>query len=126
MTIGVLLNILLFASLFRTNENVVKYSEDFHFDYGFLYKHKNINITRNIFFGATLFECIISVLILITYITHRLPNYLYYEIPESEQDKYYRYKEESSNIKVDLIIIELYLIIIIIVLFFIITKKLIK
>ena len=48
MIIGASLNILLFASLYRTNndyENVEKYSYNFKYDYGILYKHKNINIT---------------------------------------------------------------------------------
>ena len=38
MIIGVLLNILLFASLYRTNDDyykVEKYSKDFNYDYGY-------------------------------------------------------------------------------------------
>ena len=93
MIIGALLNILLFASLYRTNddiENVYEYSDDFEYDYGFLYKRKNINLTRNIFFYSTLVQCIIAVLILLTYLLNRLSYYLYYEIPEEEQKKYYK------------------------------------
>jgi hypothetical protein len=71
MIIGILLNILLFASLYRTNDDyevVEEYSEDFEYDYGFLYKRENINITRNIFFYTTLVESIFAVIILLTYI----------------------------------------------------------
>ena len=44
MIVGALLNLLIFASFYRTNDDfevVEEYSEDFKFDYGFLYKHKN-------------------------------------------------------------------------------------
>ena len=97
MIIGILLNILLFASLYRTNDDyevVEEYSEDFEYDYGFLYKRENINITRNIFFYTTLVESIFAVIILLTYILIRLPNYLYYEISESEKNDYYREYED--------------------------------
>ena len=93
MIIGILLNILLFASLYRTNDDyevVEEYSDDFKYDYGFLYKKENINITRNIFFYTTLIQSIIAVLILLTYLLMRLPNYLYYELSESEKNEYYR------------------------------------
>ena len=93
MIIGALLNILLFASLYRTNddfETIYEYSDDFKYDYGFLYKRKNINITRNIFFYSTLIQSIIAVLILLTYLLNRLSYYLYYEISEEEQKAYYR------------------------------------
>ena len=99
MIIGALLNILLFASLYRTNDDytkVEKYSSDFKYDYGFLYKHKNITITRNIFFSMTFIECIIAFLILVTYITNRWSNYFYYEISDSEKEEFYKNEEEIN------------------------------
>ena len=98
MIIGALLNILLFASLYRTNddyESVEKYSDNFKYDYGFLYKHKNINITRNIFFGVTFVETIFAFLILMTYISSNWSNYFYYEISESEKEELYKSEEEK-------------------------------
>lgn len=97
MLIGILLNVLLFASLYRTNDDyevVEEYSDDFKYDYGFLYKRKNI-ITRKIFFYTTLVQSIIAVLILLTYLLNHLPNYLYYELSEYEKNEYY--KEYDRN-----------------------------
>ena len=93
MIIGILLNILLFASLYRTNDDyevVEEYSDNFKFDYGFLYKRENINTTRKIFFYTSLIESIFAVLILLSYLLMKLPNYLYYELSESEKNEYYR------------------------------------
>ena len=86
LILGALLNILLFASLYRTNDDegeVTEYSEDFHFDYGFLYKSENISITRNIFRYFTLIEFLLSIIILINYIFIRIPNLMYYKIDDS-------------------------------------------
>ena len=100
MIIGALLNILIFSSFFRTNDDdgpVYKYTEDFNYDYGFLYKRKFISATRNIFFYTTIIQCVISFLILVTYILNRLPNLLYFEVSESERMKYYSEKEEDEE-----------------------------
>ena len=86
LILGALLNILLFASLYRTNddkEEVKEYSKDFHFDYGFLYKSKNITITRNIFRYFSIFELLLAIIILINYIFIRIPNLMYYQIDDS-------------------------------------------
>ena len=99
MIVGALLNVLLFASFYRTNDDygvVEEYSEDFKFDYGFLYKSKNIVITRNIFFYTTLVQCIFAVLILLTYLLNKLPYYLYYEIPDSERNKFFSNENEDQ------------------------------
>ena len=76
---------------------VTEYSSDFNYDYGFLYKRKFISATRNIFFYTTIIQCVISFLILVTYILNRLPNLLYFEVSESERMKYYSEKEEDEE-----------------------------
>ena len=101
MLIGALQNILLFSSLYRTNDDymeVTEYSPDFEYNYGFLYKHKNITITRNIFFATTLIQCILAILILLTYIFFNIPNLLFFEISENELKKNY-YKKANKKEK---------------------------
>ena len=102
MTIGLLQNLLIFFSLYRTNDDymeVTEYSDDFTYDYGFLYKEENITITRNIFFVTTIIQCILACFILLTYILNRFPKWLYFEISENEQMRYYNknYFEEDMN-----------------------------
>lgn len=84
LIITAFLNILLFASFYRTtddnsSEPILEYSEDFEYDYGFLYKKDNIKITNNIFLYMSLIQMIISFLILIDYIIIRIPNFTYYK-----------------------------------------------
>ena len=105
MIIGALQNVLLFCSLYRTNDDymeVTEYSPDFEYDYGFLYKHKNITITRNIFFATTLIQCILACLILLTYIFTNIPRLSFFEIPENELKNYY----SNDNQKVKFTTIE--------------------
>ena len=100
MIIGVLLNILLFASLYRTNDDyykVEKYSKNFNYDYGFLYKQSNIGWTRKIFFYLTFIQSIISVLIFLSYILNRLPNLLYFEVSEAEQMEFYNLNDDGDE-----------------------------
>ena len=100
MILGVLLNILLFASLYRTNDDdyeVEKYSKDFNYDYGFLYKQSNIGWTRKLFFYLTFIQSIISVLIFLSYILNRLPNLLYFEVSEAEQMEYYNLNDDGDE-----------------------------
>ena len=105
MIIGALQNVLLFCSLYRTNDDymeVTEYSPDFEYDYGFLYKHKNITITRNIFFATTLIQSILACLILLTYIFTNIPRLSFFEIPENELKNYY----SNDNQKVKFTTIE--------------------
>ena len=91
MIIGALQNVLIFCSLYRTNDDymeVTQYSPDFEYDYGFLYKHKNITITRNVFFVTTLIQCILAFLIFLTYIFISFPRLLFFEISEDEEKIY--------------------------------------
>jgi hypothetical protein len=100
MILGVLLNILLFASLYRTNDDyykVEKYSKNFNYDYGFLYKKSNIGWTRKIFFYLTFIQSIISVLIFLSYILNKLPNLLYFEISEAEQMEFYKLNDDGDE-----------------------------
>ena len=100
MIIGFLQNVLIFCSLYRTNDDymeVTEYSSDFNYDYGFLYKSKYINITRNIFFASTIIQCILSCLILLTYAICNFPRYLFFEISEKEIIKYYDSDVEKEN-----------------------------
>ena len=81
LIIGAFLNLLIFASYYRTNdehEEVIEYSEDFEFRYGFLYKSKNIKITENILLYCTLVEMIFGFLILVNYIIIHIPKLTYY------------------------------------------------
>ena len=99
MIIGFLQNVLIFCSLYRTNDDnmkVTEYSPDFDYDYGFLYKHKYIKITRNIFFGTSILQCILSCLILITYAFNNIPRFFFFEIPESTQNKYYQLSNQGE------------------------------
>ena len=100
MIIGALQNVLIFCSLYRTNDDymeVTEYSPDFEYDYGFLYKHKNITITRNIFFATTLIQCILACLILLTYIFTNIPRLSYFEIPEDELENYYNKDNQKGK-----------------------------
>ena len=85
LILGSLLNLLLFASLYRTNDDtdlVKEYSEDFNYDYGFLYKHNNIRVTRLIFFCVTIIETAVSFLIVLNYMIIYVPNLLYYKVEQ--------------------------------------------
>ena len=101
MIIGALQNVLIFCSLYRTNDDymeVTEYSDDFKYDYGFWYKEKNITITRNIFFATTLIQCILACIILLTHILNSFPKWLYFEISETEQMRYYN----KNNVEEDI------------------------
>ena len=100
MIIGFLQNILIFCSLHRTNDHymtVTEYSPDFNFDYGFLYKKSNIQITRNIFLATTIIQCILSCLILLTYCFNNFARILFFEISEKEQKKYYQNSNQKEG-----------------------------
>ena len=100
MIIGALQNILIFCSFYRTNDDymdVIEYSPDFDFDYGFLYKRKNITITRNFFFASTIIQCILAFLILLTYIFNSIPRLLFFEISESDQKRYYKNAKQKEK-----------------------------
>ena len=80
--ISILLNILIFLSYYRTNddtEKVDKFREDFEYRYGFLYRKANINITEEIIFHLTLIENIFGFLILINYFIIRIPYLTFYK-----------------------------------------------
>jgi len=84
LIITAFLNILLFASFYRTtddnsSEPILEYSTDFTYDYGFLYKADNIKTTKQIFFYMSLILMIISFLILVDYIIIRMPSFTYYK-----------------------------------------------
>ena len=118
--ISILLNLLLFSSYYRTNDDtgkVEKFSENFKFRYGLLYRKSNIIVTENIIFYLTLVETIFGCLILINYFIIRIPyltfykNSIFYDedeniydgndnIPEyiEETDKYYYIKKVISII----------------------------
>ena len=103
MIIGAFLNLLIFASYYRINddhEEVIEYSEDFEFRYGFLYKSKNIAITENILLYCTLVEMIFGFLILVNYIIIHIPKLTYYNqkviINHDNEDN--NDKDESKNI----------------------------
>ena len=80
--ISILLNLLIFCSYYRTNddtEKVKEFSEAFEFRYGFLYRKQNINITEEIIFHLILIENIFGFLILINYFIIRIPFLTFYK-----------------------------------------------
>ena len=101
MIIGFLQNVLIFCSLYRTNDDymeVTEYSPDFVYDYGFLYKNKNITITKRIFFATSILQCVLSFIILITYAFNNIPRLLFFEISEDAQKKYYQFSNQGEKL----------------------------
>ena len=80
--ISILLNLLIFCSYYRTDDDkgkVHEFSDDFEFRYGFLYKKKYINTTEAILFYFILLETIFGCLILINYFIIRIPYLTFYK-----------------------------------------------
>ena len=103
--IAILVNLLIFCSYYRTNddtEKVKEYSEDFEFRYGFLYRKNNINITEEIIFYLILIETIFGALILINYAIIRIPYLTFYKNNVFyEDDKVSDENEHEKKEKVD-------------------------
>ena len=103
--IAILVNLLIFCSYYRTNddtEKVKEYSEDFEFRYGFLYRKNNINITEEIIFYLILIETIFGALILINYAIIRIPYLTFYKNNVFyEDDKVSDENEREKKEKVD-------------------------
>ena len=80
--ISILLNLLIFCSYYRTDDDkgkVQEFSDDFEFRYGFLYMKKYINTTEAILFYFILLETIFGCLILINYFIIRIPYLTFYK-----------------------------------------------
>ena len=103
--ISILVNLLIFCSYYRTNDDsgkVKEYSEDFEFRYGFLYRKGNINITEEIIFYLIFFETIFGALILINYFIIRIPYLTFYKNNVFyEEDKNISDEKENEKDKIE-------------------------
>ena len=80
--ISILINLLIFCSYYRTDDDVRKvkeYSEDFEYRYGFLYDKNNIDVTEAIIKYSIWLETIFGGLILTNYFMLRIPYFSFYK-----------------------------------------------
>jgi len=90
MLLSIVINFLIFSSLYRTTDDereVTEYSEDFKFDYGFLYKKKNIQDTKKILNILSLLQFLFALLIFINYILKNIAKFSYYEKNDRKENE---------------------------------------
>ena len=96
---GIILNLLIFMSYYRTNDDDIEVTLEtrgLQFDYGFLYKKNYIQGTRITFLALTIFELIISALILVNYLIFRVSYLIYFK--EDKEDKDEVNKKRLNNL----------------------------
>ena len=93
LVINAFLNLLIFSSYYKIDDN--------EFDYGFLYRNDYIEVTLKVLKSTTIVETILAFLIFVNYIIIHIPNLTYYNqcvfnIEENE-NKNSNNKSDSNN-----------------------------
>ena len=89
LVISIAINFIIFSSYYRVDDD--------NFEYGFLYKEKNLKITKNFLKYLSYIQLVLSILIFINYILKNVAKYNY--ISNRIDDKNNKNKENISLVK---------------------------
>ena len=102
MILSIIINFLIFSSLYRLNDDyseVTEFSDDFKFDYGFLYKQKNIKSTKQLLQTLSLLQFLFALLIFLNYVLKNIAKFSFYEKNDRKQNEVGYFKRGLKFLK---------------------------